>query len=127
MGCGASTAELKANERSMAIDQEILISKEDEKRVVKLLLLGAGESGKSTIVKQMRIIHCNGYMEEDCLKCRQESFYVEHTGCLDLGLQYWTRMNEKKDPILIADLVIMVINVGVFYFFDFSNIFFYSY
>ena len=66
MGCGASTAELKANDRSMAIDQEILISKEDEKRVVKLLLLGAGESGKSTIVKQMRIIHGNGYSRDEC-------------------------------------------------------------
>ena len=30
------------------------------------LLLGAGESGKSTIVKQMKIIHENGYTEDDC-------------------------------------------------------------
>lgn len=28
--------------------------------------MGAGESGKSTIVKQMKIIHENGYSAEDC-------------------------------------------------------------
>lgn len=27
--------------------------------------LGTGESGKSTFIKQMRIIHGNGYSEED--------------------------------------------------------------
>lgn len=35
---------------------------------IKLLLLGAGESGKSTIAKQMVILHKDGYSKEDCLK-----------------------------------------------------------
>lgn len=32
---------------------------------VKMLLLGSGESGKSTILKQMKILHQNGYSQED--------------------------------------------------------------
>ena len=34
------------------------------------IFLGAGESGKSTIVKQMKIIHETGYSSEDCLHYR---------------------------------------------------------
>ncbi|KAI8093262.1 putative Gpa2-guanine nucleotide-binding protein alpha-2 subunit [Halteromyces radiatus] len=46
---------------SRLIDRQI---KADEKRLkteVKLLLLGAGESGKSTVLKQMRLIHAAGF------------------------------------------------------------------
>jgi guanine nucleotide-binding protein G(q) subunit alpha len=39
--------------------------KRDARRELKLLLLGTGESGKSTFIKQMRIIHGSGYSDED--------------------------------------------------------------
>ncbi|KAG5356319.1 Guanine nucleotide-binding protein alpha-3 subunit [Yarrowia sp. B02] len=37
----------------------------DEEKEVKTLLLGSGESGKSTIIKQMKIIHQNGYTDAE--------------------------------------------------------------
>lgn len=34
-------------------------------KIFKIFDLGTGESGKSTFIKQMRIIHGNGYSDED--------------------------------------------------------------
>lgn len=48
------------------IDRNLREDGEKASKEVKLLLLGAGESGKSTIVKQMKIIHEDGYSEEEC-------------------------------------------------------------
>uniref|UniRef100_A0A1B6C3R0 Guanine nucleotide-binding protein G(I) subunit alpha n=1 Tax=Clastoptera arizonana TaxID=38151 RepID=A0A1B6C3R0_9HEMI len=71
MGCAISTSgEKEAAERSKKIDNEIRIDGERAAREVKLLLLGAGESGKSTIVKQMKIIHETGYSKEECEQYR---------------------------------------------------------
>ncbi|EDN08496.1 guanine nucleotide-binding protein alpha-2 subunit [Histoplasma mississippiense (nom. inval.)] len=43
----------------------IRMDKKVQDRTVKILLLGAGESGKSTIIKQMRIIHSGGFPEDE--------------------------------------------------------------
>ena len=68
MGCTASTLEgndKNAIERSKQLDRQLKVDGEKAAREVKLLLLGAGESGKSTIVKQMTIIHKSGYNDEE--------------------------------------------------------------
>nr|ACB05684.1 G alpha i subunit [Euprymna scolopes]ACB05685.1 G alpha i subunit [Euprymna scolopes] len=70
MGCAVSSDEKAAADRSKAIDKSLRIEGERSAREVKLLLLGAGESGKSTIVKQMKIIHEKGYSQEECLQYR---------------------------------------------------------
>lgn len=65
MGCcggGEVTEEQKRNEE---IDKQLKAEKNRLRNEVKLLLLGAGESGKSTILKQMKLIHDNGYTKED--------------------------------------------------------------
>ncbi|KAH9382165.1 hypothetical protein HPB48_013178 [Haemaphysalis longicornis] len=67
MGCAVSTAaDKEAAERSKKIDRDLRADGERQAREVKLLLLGAGESGKSTIVKQMKIIHESGYTSDEC-------------------------------------------------------------
>jgi len=47
------------------IKAELKIEAEKDKKTMKLLLLGTGESGKSTFIKQMRITHGDGYDDDD--------------------------------------------------------------
>uniref|UniRef100_A0AAY5KWP5 Adenylate cyclase-inhibiting G alpha protein n=1 Tax=Esox lucius TaxID=8010 RepID=A0AAY5KWP5_ESOLU len=70
MGCTISQEDKAAMERSKMIDRNLREDGDKASREVKLLLLGAGESGKSTIVKQMKIIHEDGYSEEECKQYR---------------------------------------------------------
>ncbi|XP_075062565.1 guanine nucleotide-binding protein subunit alpha-11 [Mixophyes fleayi] len=65
MACCLSE-EVKESKRINAeIEKQLKRDKKDSRRELKLLLLGTGESGKSTFIKQMRIIHGSGYSEED--------------------------------------------------------------
>ncbi|KAK4336776.1 hypothetical protein RND71_043863 [Anisodus tanguticus] len=54
----------KRREANKRIEKQIQKDKQIFRATHRLLLLGAGESGKSTIVKQMRILHVNGFSEE---------------------------------------------------------------
>ena len=50
---------------SRAIDRQLQRDKNVLGRTVKLLLLGSGESGKSTFLKQMRIINGADFVEDE--------------------------------------------------------------
>jgi len=54
-------------QQSSKIDEFLRKERRDLEHEVKLLLLGAGESGKSTITKQMKIIHLKGFSDEERL------------------------------------------------------------
>jgi len=76
MGACVSTPESKANK---IIEEKL---REDRKRMkaeVKILLLGPGESGKSTVFKQMKIIQQNGgYSTEELLEYK----YIIFGNCI---------------------------------------------
>lgn len=67
MGCMQSKndGDLQSAQASKNIDKQLKKDAEIARKSVKLLLLGAGESGKSTIAKQMKILHKEGFNEDE--------------------------------------------------------------
>ncbi|XP_061085372.1 guanine nucleotide binding protein (G protein) alpha v1 isoform X2 [Conger conger] len=55
----------RAKNHSAKIDRELYEHAKRELNVVKILMLGAAESGKSTLVKQMKIIHSRGFTNQE--------------------------------------------------------------
>eukprot|EP00301_Raphidiophrys_heterophryoidea_P008185 c13072_g2_i2.p1 GENE.c13072_g2_i2~~c13072_g2_i2.p1 ORF type:complete len:193 (-),score=49.07 c13072_g2_i2:88-666(-) len=82
----------KGESLTQGIDDELRQDKMKMKKEIKLLLLGTGESGKSTIFKQMKIIHDSGFTEAEkrsyiaiILKHTIENFHNLCEGARDLG------------------------------------------
>jgi guanine nucleotide-binding protein subunit alpha len=72
MGCGMSAEEKERKKANDEIDKHIKQEKIASAKEIKMLLLGnlefdtgAGESGKSTILKQMTLIHGPGYTQAE--------------------------------------------------------------
>ncbi|XP_026527882.1 guanine nucleotide-binding protein G(o) subunit alpha isoform X5 [Notechis scutatus] len=110
MGCTLSAEERAALERSKAIEKNLKEDGITAAKDVKLLLLGAGESGKSTIVKQMKIIHEDGFSGED-VKQYKPVIYSNTIQSLaaivramdTLGIEYGDkerRDSSRKGPLL---------------------------
>ncbi|KAG8835681.1 guanine nucleotide-binding protein subunit alpha [Serendipita sp. 399] len=66
MGCAQSTGvHDEAKARNDEIENQLKRDRLMAKNEIKMLLLGAGESGKSTVLKQMKLIHHGGYSEQE--------------------------------------------------------------
>ncbi|EFP11259.1 hypothetical protein GCK72_017724 [Caenorhabditis remanei] len=65
MGSCQSSENSEGNARNKEIEKQLNADKRAGSSIVKLLLLGAGECGKSTVLKQMQILHSNGFTEEE--------------------------------------------------------------
>lgn len=70
----ARDRERDAKRRSREIDAMLARERRSVRRLVKILLLGAGESGKSTFLKQMRIIHGKVFDQKALLDFRDTIF-----------------------------------------------------
>ncbi|KAK6037440.1 g-protein alpha subunit [Cooperia oncophora] len=78
---------------SKKIDRE-LERKKNGNMEQKLLLLGPGESGKSTCLKQLKIMHANGYSEQEV----QEKKFVVYMNIV----QAMNALLDAKDTLGIA-------------------------
>lgn len=79
MACCRSEEYKEQNRINKEIEKQLKRDKKDARRELKLLLLGTGESGKSTFIKQMRIIHGSGYSDDErrsLIKLVYQNIYV---------------------------------------------------
>lgn len=65
MSCLGTPEERHAKEVNQQIQRDLKKHKRDLKNTKKLLLLGTGESGKTTFIKQMRILHGKPYSQDE--------------------------------------------------------------
>uniref|UniRef100_A0A4W5PSW7 Uncharacterized protein n=1 Tax=Hucho hucho TaxID=62062 RepID=A0A4W5PSW7_9TELE len=83
--------EREARRRSREIDVMLARERRAVRRLVKILLLGAGESGKSTFLKQMRIINGKEFDKKALLDFRDTIFenIIKYWGRGNLVLDQW--------------------------------------
>ncbi|MCJ1432636.1 hypothetical protein MMC27_001993 [Xylographa pallens] len=95
--------------KNAEIEKILRKDKKQQAKNVKILLLGAGESGKSTILKQMRLIYAAGFPAHERKEIRQvifanmvTSFRVVTEEMRDYGYEYADDQTQKCEAILLV-------------------------
>jgi GTPase SAR1 family protein len=65
MGCNQSSSNAEIAAKNREIEKQLEKNAQIEASKIKLLLLGAGESGKSTVFKQMKVIYGKNYTDDE--------------------------------------------------------------
>jgi len=89
-----SLAEQKERDQSKVLDQEIKVESQSLKRHNKLLLLGTGDSGKSTFAKQMSLIHNKGGLSDQYI----DTFIPTLRDNALSGMQYLLKFFNENMP-----------------------------
>ncbi|KAK2068316.1 hypothetical protein P8C59_002959 [Phyllachora maydis] len=96
--------------RSRELDKIIRADEKRMQREVKLLLLGAGESGKSTVLKQMKLIYASGFSKTEKLEWKPvvfnnivQAFRMIYDAMNELDVKFANEENEKNMAHIMAD------------------------
>lgn len=98
LSCGSANNDVDRY-HSRRIDKELRAARKLYQSTYRLLLLGAGESGKSTIVKQMRILHVHDFDLEEKKRKRDDI----RKNVRDAILSITGAMSTIKPPVSLAN------------------------
>lgn len=108
MGICASSKDDVVDETSLELELQILQERMQNLFTFKVLLLGAGESGKSTVVKQLRLIH-NKKLQEKELDTIGDSLHQNVIDCMkallyaaqNYGYELTEEENKKTAEVIL--------------------------
>jgi GTPase SAR1 family protein len=90
-----ATSDSECCRRNREIDRLLAKERRETESEIKLLLLGTGGSGKSTVAKQMKIIHVAGFTEQEKADFRNVVFQN-----IINAIQTLARESQRTDPSL---------------------------
>jgi len=111
MGCGGSKepvedGPIEESAESRALNEMLDKQQKEENAIIKLLVLGTGESGKSTVFKQMKILYSvPDPPSKFTMVCRANLFgnaHSVHAGMKKLGIEYGSESGEKAGALIIG-------------------------
>lgn len=111
MGCGASTG-INENDQGKGHSKRVTKGIKDDfernKKVHKLLLLGTGNSGKSTFLKQLTVIHMGGLQKDEIThgaRYIHDALVVQMKAILASCLEEFKYEIKSEDALQAADML----------------------
>lgn len=107
-GCTSAPTDPEASKRDKEIAKALKSDGKAFQSEIRLLLLGAGESGKSTIAKQMKIIHNKGFSEAELVSYKPLIFQNAFQGMVTLlkaAEELGFKLENKKNRALVKNFL----------------------